>query len=286
MSRGTHILLGCGYTGLVMARKLVERGEIVVGTSRTDLRASEIEETGAKFASYDLDLAGPLPRARPSSVTVFAPPTDDKEQTAERLHKLALNAPGIPIVVVVSTAIFGDTKGTITERTHPAPRTERQRRWAFFDSACLALRLEGHDVRVVRAAAIYGPGRDFRAQLLTGDARVVRPAPSSSRIHVEDLAHLLIRMGEKRGPPMLIACDELPSPSWRVITEAARLLELPPPTELTPEQASQEFSEVGLEMRMSGHSCMSIVRPYLGVRLRYPTYREGLRACLVGPTLR
>lgn len=279
-----HLLIGCGYTGLVVARRLVELGERVIGTSRTDERKPEIGATGAAFASFNLDADEPLPHRRPKSIILLAPPhEDDPDATVERLRRVAAQAHGAPIVVVISTAIFGDTRGTITERTHPAPRTERERRWALMDAAALYLRVtERHDVRVVRTPAIYGPGRDFRANLLTGDATVVRPAPPTSRIHVEDLATLLIRMAQPSGPPVLLACDDLPSPTWRVTAEAARLLDLPPPRELTPEEAAEHFSEVGLEMRLSGHACMSLVRPHLGVRLKYPTYREGLRACLIG----
>lgn len=259
-------------------------GERVIGTSRTDERRPEITAVGAEFASFNLDADEPVPEARPKSVIVLAPPpNEDPDGSVERLSRLAKHVNGAPIVVVVSTAIFGDTRGTITERTHPSPRSERQRRWALMDAAALYLREEGkHDFRVVRTPAIYGPGRDYRAKLLTGDATVVRPAPPTSRIHVEDLASLLIRMTQPGGPPMLLACDDLPSPTWRVTVEAARLLNLPAPKELSPEEAKDHFSEVGLEMRLSGHSCMSLVRPYLGVRLKYPTYREGLRACLLG----
>lgn len=259
-------------------------GERVIGTSRTDERKPEITAAGASFASFNLDADEPVPYKRPKSVIWLAPPPrDDADGTAERLSRVVEQVNGAPIVVVISTAIFGDTRGTITERTHPAPRTDRERRWALMDAAALYCREQAkHDVRVVRTPAIYGPGRDFRAKLLTGDSTVVRPAPPTSRIHVEDLASMLIRMGQPGGPPMLLACDDLPSPTWRVTVEAARLLDLPPPKELTPEQAAGQYSEVGLEMRMSGHSCLSLVRPLLGVRLKYPTYREGLRACLLG----
>lgn len=278
-----HLIIGCGYTGLVMARSLKERGERVIGTSRTEERRAEIEATGADMAILDLDRDPRLPEGPFSSITLLAPPPEDFDAGAERIERLVTQAGQTPFVVVVSTAIFGDTKGTITERTHPAPKTERARRWALMDAASLYMRVrEGHPVRVVRTPAIYGPGRDFRAKLLTRDAYVVRPSAPTSRIHVEDLAALLIRMGHPGAPPILLACDELPSPTWRVMGEAARLLNLPPPVELSPEQAAQHFSEVGLEMRLSGHACLSVVRPYLGVPLKYPTYREGLRACLIG----
>jgi nucleoside-diphosphate-sugar epimerase len=281
-SNGPHLIIGCGYTGMVMARRLLERGLEVIGTSRTEERRGEIEAVGARFASFNLDADEPLPDGELASITLLAPAPDEAHRIVQRVQRVVELAGATPVTVVVSTAVYGDTKGNITERTHPSPRTERQKRWALMDTAALALRQDGHDVRVVRSAAIYGPGRDFRAKLLTGHAKAVRPAPPSSRIHVDDLASLLLRMTQARAPPMLLACDDLPSPTWRVIGEAARLLELPPPLELSPDEATKHFSEVGLEMALSGHACMSLVRPYLGVRLKYPTYREGLRACLLG----
>ncbi|MFZ9886274.1 MAG: hypothetical protein ACO3JL_02125 [Myxococcota bacterium] len=276
------LILGCGYVGQSLCRVLVGNGQRVIGTSRTEDRRGDILAVGAEFALYELDADQPLPHPAPRGVFLLAPPPEEADTCAARLERVASQLHGAPLVVVVSTAIYGTTRGTVTERTHPAPRTERQRRWALMDAAALFLREQGHDVRVVRTPAIYGPGRDFRAQLLTGAAQVIRPAPPTSRIHVDDLAALLARMAEPKGPPILLACDEQPSPTHRVMAEAARLLDVPGPRELSPHEASAHFSEVGLEMRLGGHACHSLVRPYLGVRLRYPTYREGLRACLRG----
>jgi nucleoside-diphosphate-sugar epimerase len=276
-----HLIVGCGYTGMALARFLVERGQTAIGTSRSELRRGEIEDAGAAFLPVDLDRDKKLPEGPFSSVTVLAPPSDDIEAVSGRIHRVVLAAGDAPVTVVVSTALFGETKGTVSERTHPAPRTDRQRRWYMQEAAALACRLAPADVAVVRVPEIYGPGRDHRAKLLTGAAKVIRPAEPTSRIHVEDLAALLARMTMPGRPPLLLACDELPVPNWRVVHEAARLLGLPEPAEMSMAEAAEGLPETGLAMTMTGRSCRSIVRPWLGVRLRYPTYREGLRACLL-----
>jgi len=257
-------------------------GDPVVGTSRSELRRSEIEDAGAEFAVLDLDDVK-LPHPAYRSVTWLAPPGHDLDAIPGRVRNLVERVgKGVPITMVVSTAIYGPTHGTVTERTHPAPKTDRERRWALLEASGLYLRELGYDVASVRVPAIYGPGRDYRAKLLTHDAVVVRPGPVTSRIHVEDLAAILYRMAQGNRPPVLLACDDFPAPTSRVFTEAARLLKVDPPREITPEEAPSFFSGTELEMRLHGRSCRSLVRPWIGVRLRYPTYREGLRACLVG----
>lgn len=277
-----HLIIGYGYTGAALGRERMARGQRVVGTSRTPMRRAEVEATGADFAVFDLD-AKSLPKLEPfASITVLAPAPEDVVTGARRIRRLAKWAQETPLVVIISTSIFGDTQSTITERTHPAAKTLRAKQWATLDATALFMRQQGHDIRVVRTPAIYGPGRDHRARLLTGTAFAVSGAASTSRVHVEDLANLLIKMSEEKAPPMLLACDELPAPTLRVMEEAARLLDLPGPVELSADEAKSQLSERAMQMRLGGHSCRSIVRPYLGVRLKYPTYREGLRACLRG----
>jgi nucleoside-diphosphate-sugar epimerase len=273
MAKKPHLIVGCGYTGMAVARRLKAEGERVIGTSRSEMRRAEVESSGAKLKVLDLDKPRDWPQGPFKSVIVLAPPPDDPDRAGERVRDVIEHANGAPVVVVVSTRVFGDTRGTVTERTHPAPRSQLDQRWAAVDSTALYLRGQGHDVRVIRAANIYGPGRDFRARLLAGETpRVARPAPSTSRIHVDDFAALCVRMTRPSAPPVLVACDEQPSPLWRVLQEAARLLDVTPPETVPPEEATATST--------AAFACRSLVRPYLGVRLRYPTYREGLRACL------
>lgn len=272
-----HLILGCGYTGMVMARALRAAGASVVATARSRTREAVLCSMGAHFVPLDLTPAPVLPVGDFATITLLAPPPDDLDEVVDRVVSIGEQIKNAILVVVVSTALYGTTTGVVTEHTRPCPRTPRARRWQLQELAALSLRYQKRlPVRVVRTPAIYGPGRDFQAQLADGSARVIRPAPPTSRIHVEDLAALLIRMGQTSAPPYVLACDELPCPTWQVMQEAAMIYGLPPPEEVSPARARQVFSPLGVEMRLSGRACMSIVRPWLDLPLRYPTYRQGL----------
>ena len=276
-----HLIIGCGYTGLSLCKLALQEGQAVTGTSTGLLRRAEIEEQGAHFATLDLDEQPlKLPLSSVDAVTVLAPPPENLEAGARRIRRLVEAADGASIVIVVSTAVYGDTRGVVTERTRPAASSERGKRWELADATALLMRQEGHNVRVVRTPAIYGPGREYRKKLEEKTAVVIEGAPTVSRIHRDDLARLLWRMHQDDAPPVLLACDDMPTPTSRVMDEAARLLSLDPAPRISVEEAKKQMTELQFSMRMGGRNCKSVVRPLLGVALNYPTYREGIRASL------
>ena len=112
MAKKPHLIVGCGYAGMAVARKLKAEGERVIGTSRSELRKAEIEASGAKLAVLDLDKPKSWPAGPFKSVILLAPPPDDEDRAGERVRDLVQHAAGAPVVVVVSTRVFGDTRGT------------------------------------------------------------------------------------------------------------------------------------------------------------------------------
>lgn len=141
------------------------------------------------------------------------------------------------------------------------------------------LQASGLPVRVVRIAAIYGPGRGMRAALDRG-MLLFEDGPLTSRIHVEDLARLLISMTGPEAPELVVACDEKPAPTLEVARYLCGLLGRPMPEVLTQEEALAQMSPQARELRTQGRRCRSKWRHVLVGPLRYPTYREGLAADL------
>ena len=286
------IVAGYGYAGGVTASLAASRGDDVIALARSAALAADAAVRGARHVQLDLDLpldaaallAHEVVRAlpKPTAVLSLLPAAEGVDADARTARLVALSR-GAPLVVVVSTGLFGATTQECTERTRPRPSTDREKRIAAFELAALKARAAGHDVRVVRVPAIYGPGRAFERDLRAGTAQAIRPAHPTSRIHVDDLAALLLRMLAPDAPPLLLACDDAPAPTWEVMREAARLLEVPPPRFVSPEEAPQVLSAIGLAMRQ-GRRCRSLVRPLLDTPLRYPTWREGLSASLRSAT--
>jgi nucleoside-diphosphate-sugar epimerase len=110
--------------------------------------------------------------------------------------------------------------------------------------------------------------------------RIVKPGQVFSRVHVEDIAQVLEASIAKPSPGAVYnVCDDDPAPPQDVLGHAAELLGLPVPAEVP-------FDEAGMTpMARSFYGENKRVRnrrmkEELGVKLLFPTYREGLRAVL------
>jgi len=184
-----------------------------------------------------------------------------------------------------TTGVYGDRGGGwVDETSEPAPTSERSGRrlsaemaWRCFADRCA--------VDVFRLAGIYGPGRSAFDDLRARTARrVAKPGHTFGRIHRDDIAQaVLAAMGRRRpgGPRVLNLTDDEPAESAEVMAEAARLLGVAAP-ELVPfEQAFGTMSPMARSFWAENRKvCSRRTQRQLGLRWRYPTYREGLRGIL------
>jgi len=137
----------------------------------------------------------------------------------------------------------------------------------------------GKAVHIFRIAGIYGPGRNALRQLADGTAkRIIKPGQVFNRIHVEDIAAVLMASIEHpRAGAIYNLADDEPAPASEVVAHAARLAGVPPPPEVPFEKANlgpMAASFYGESKRVSNR----LIKDELRVRLSYPTYREGLKA--------
>ncbi len=180
-----------------------------------------------------------------------------------------------------TTGVYGDHDGAwIDEETPPGPISARgQRRvaaeaaWAEFSTA------HNLPMHYFRLAGIYGPRRNQLATLKAGTARrIEKPGQVFSRIHVEDIAHILrASMARPMAGRAYSLCDDEPAPPQDVVAFAAQLLgiEAPPLIDFeTAELSPMAKSFYGENKRIKNKR----IKQELGVTLRYPSYREGLSA--------
>jgi len=154
--------------------------------------------------------------------------------------------------------------------------TGRRTARAQADAAWGALR---PDLRRFRLPGIYGPGRSALDRVREGRGhRIDLPDQLFSRVHVDDSVGGVIAAFD--GPPGVYnLSDDLPCAQNRVIEAACDLLGLPwPPL--------QSLDEAGLSPMARGFYAENRrvangrAKRLLGWRPRYPTYADGLRACL------
>ena len=140
---------------------------------------------------------------------------------------------------------------------------------------------QGH--HVFRLAGIYGPNRNILAQVRAGTARrIEKSGHLFSRIHVSDIVSTLsASMAVPRPGAIYNVCDDEPASQADVVAHACTLLGMPVP-QMTPfNSAVQDMSEFAQSFWVDNRRVSNRrLQTELGVRLAYPTYREGLAALI------
>ena len=273
---------GFGYTARVLARRLAAEGWIVGGTCRTADKASE-----AGFPVEVFDRDHPLPPKALDGVThlLVSVPPDAAGDPALAVHREDIaEIEGLRWLGYLSTTgVYGDRGGGwVDETAELSPSGERGRRRVAAEAGWLDLwHRRGVPVHIFRLAGIYGPGRSPFDALRAGTAkRIDKPGQVFSRIHVEDLAHVLARsISCPRPGAVYNVCDDDPAAPEAVVAHAAALLGMPAPP-LVPFEAA-ELSPMARSFYVDNKRVSNrLVKSELGVTLRYPDYRAGLAAIL------
>ncbi len=179
--------------------------------------------------------------------------------------------------------MYGDRGGGwVDEQSELRPSGARGRRRVAAEAGWRDLwRQHGVPVHIFRLAAIYGPGRSPFEALRAGTARRIdKPGQVFSRIHVEDLANVLLAsMAGPRPGAVYNVCDDEPAPPAAVTAHAADFLGLPAPP-LVPFDAAELSPMARSFWDDNKRVSNALIKAELGIRLRYPSYREGLAAIL------
>ncbi|WP_372611761.1 SDR family oxidoreductase [Aquicoccus sp.] len=277
---GTLFTFGHGFTASALARLLAPRGWRLFGTTRKPEKRDRIAAEGVTPHIWPGDDPRP-PLAGATHLLISAGPGEDGDPVIAELGSgIARLAPNLEWVGYLSTTgVYGDHQGGwVDESTPLAPGTERGRQRVMAEAQWQATGLPLH---VFRLAGIYGPGRGPFSKVRRGTARrIIKPGQVFSRIHVDDIAQVLAASIARPDPGAVYnVCDDDPAPPQDVLAHAAELLGLPLPPE-------EDFSEAEMTpMARSFYAESKRVRndrikDELGVRLLYPSYREGLPALL------
>jgi nucleoside-diphosphate-sugar epimerase len=170
----------------------------------------------------------------------------------------------------------------VDESSELRPSGVRGRRRLAAEAAWLDLwRTRNVPVHLFRLAGIYGPGRNPFDALRAGAARRIdKPDHAFSRIHVDDIAQVLMAsIARPRPGAVYNVCDDEPAASADVIAHAAALLDRPMPP-LVPFDAAELSSMARSFYDDNKRVSNALIKRELGIALRYPNYRDGLAAIL------
>jgi nucleoside-diphosphate-sugar epimerase len=285
------VCLGLGYSARHLARRLASQGWHITGTARTPEGAEAIAGEGFTALQFDgsQPCAGLVDALNAAThVLVSVPPGASGDPVLAHHGADIARAPALGWIGYLSTVgVYGDHKGGWVDETTPTnPVSERSRRRAEAEQAWLALAADGGKrVQVFRLAGIYGPGRSAFDKLRAGTAqRVIKARQVFNRIHVEDIAEVLIAAVDGRGTHEIYnLADDEPAPPQDVVAYAAELLHMPPPPEIALEDADLSLMAKSFYVENKRVSNARL-RHDLGLELKFPSYRQGLRSILAQGT--
>ncbi len=281
------LCLGMGYSAQHLARRLAREGWHVTGTARTPAGAEAIAAQGFAPLVFDGTRPGTGLKEAINSAThvlVSVPPGESGDPALTHHVDDIAQAPALEWIGYLSTVgVYGNHQGGWVDETTPTnPVSARGKQRVAAEEAWLALGESiGVQVQVFRLSGIYGPGRSAIDRLRAGTAqRIIKPGQVFNRIHVEDIAEVLLAAISGRGCHQIYnLADNEPAPGQDVIAYAAHLLQMPPPPEIAFEDA--ELSLMAKSFYVENKRVSNArLRHDLGLELKFPSYRQGLRAIL------
>jgi nucleoside-diphosphate-sugar epimerase len=279
----TLLCLGLGYCARHYLAEFGSRFQRVIGTSRSP---DKMAVAPVEMLAFDGATLSPQVRAAivaADHLLISAAPGAASDPVLSVFRSDILAAPKLQSVVYLSSlGVYGDHGGgwvdestpTIPAHTRGASRVDAELAWQALG------RERSIPVAILRLGGIYGPGQNAFVRLRAGRAhRIAKPGHVSNRIHVADIAQAIDAAFARKFDGVVNVTDDEPSPPGEQIAFAARLLGMEPPPELSLDEARRTLSPFILSFYQG---CARVrndrLKRELGVRLRYPNYREGLTA--------
>lgn len=289
----THLLIfGLGYSARAVLRAAAGRHGRITATVRSGRRAAELSAMpveGLTVAVIAFD-GSTVPTALSDAIAtadhvlVCAPPDETGDPVLKSCASHLAAHPPKALVYLSTVGVYGDHGGAwVDETTAPTPASPRsaqrlaaERGWQAFGAAHRV------PVAILRLSGIYGPGQNALVSVARGTARrIIKPGQVFNRIHVDDIARVVLACLDRCYDGILNVTDDEPAPAQDVVTLAAELLGLPVPPDIPFEQSG--LSEMG---RSFYGECKRVsnakLKGELSLNLLHPNFTVALRALAAG----
>lgn len=191
-------ILGCGWLGLPLAKRLIEKSYAVKGSTTSENKLSTLENAGInpflveveeKEVSQNIDsflaeseilIIDIPPKLR------SADPNSEKKVFVEKIKNLI---PSIEkstikkVLFVSSTSVYGDDNDFITEETHPNPETESGKQLLLAED--ILQKNQNFETTILRFGGLIGEDR-HPVKFLAGKENLENPDAPINLIHQND----------------------------------------------------------------------------------------------------
>jgi len=275
-------IFGLGYSGLEIARVAKTLGSSVAGTCTTEEKARRLREVGIEAHVFDGTAALATEAFGDATHVVCTVSPGAAGDPALRTCRTLLGRARW-LGYLSTTGVYGNHDGGWVDETTPTLSTQPrslERIAAEQDWRDLAAGT-GAPLHILRLPGIYGPGRSPLDRVRAGTAqRIDKPGQFFSRIHVADIAASTLKaMDRDNGTEIWNVADDLPAANADVVAHACELLGRPVPPLIPWAEVAPTMSPMARSFYSESRKVKNDkLKRELGVVLRYPTYREGLKA--------
>lgn len=289
--QATVLLLGGGYTLQRVAERLAP-GTFII-TSRSAEQCAKWQQRGWKTCTVSIADAAAVATLFANNpqfkvVVDSVPPLRvaegvvDAAYGARNVAKALAGSAVERVVYLSTTGVFGVRDGSWVDETTPAAPWNEQgaARLACEEVYRTATPEQGsatmqRTATALRLPAIYGPDRGVAVSLRSGTYSLVGDGSQwTNRIHVDDLADIIVRCIEYSGdiPAVICVSDDQPTQARDVVSYLCEREGLPWPPSVSPEDVLRRGAYTMLSNQRVRNTLM---KSLLGVSLRYSSFREG-----------
>lgn len=281
--RPCFFIFGFGYTASFLAQKLSELNFRVIGTTRHQEKRKQ--NTTYELIDFSLDAVKKnLPLA--THILVSTPPLAEMgdpvlSDFADLISDYSAQIQWLGYLS--TTGVYGNHQGAWVDELSAsiAPGKSGQLRLDAED-AWMSLAIKRKlPLHIFRLAGIYGPQRNALARIIAGKPySIYKEGHFFSRIHVEDIVSVLLA-SMKQPKPLAIynLADDEPTPAHILDAYATSLLHRDP-LPLQPYETAK-LSPMELDFYTNNRRVSNAkIKQELCVKLRYPSYKQGLTQCL------
>ena len=279
----TAFVFGCGYLGIRVAKQLVSENWKVFALTRSSRRANELAAEGVLPIVGDWTdsrVVGLIPRVEKVLVAVGYERGSQASRERVYVDGLRTMLPSISLssdlVYVSSTGVFHQSDGGWVDESSPC-RPGRDGGRAHLDAEQLLFshrrgKAIGRTV-VLRMAGLYGPGRVPRVDSIRRGEPIAAIADSFlNLIHIDDAASCVLAAWNHPDPQSCyLVADGCPVLRGEYFSEIARICRAP---------VVRYSGQVGERSDTNKRIWNRRMRRDLLSRLKFPSYREGLRNIL------
>lgn len=196
-------ILGCGWLGLPLAKKLIEKGNLVKGSTTSEdklsilkeaainpfLVALESESISTSVTDFLLD-SEVLIIDIPPKLRGIIPQSTNKVfvQKIENLIRFIEKSTIKKVLFVSSTSVYSDASEWITEETNPNPETESGKQLLLAEA--ILQKNKNFETTIVRFGGLIGEDR-HPVKSLSGKENIENPDAPVNLIHQNDCIQII-----------------------------------------------------------------------------------------------